>query len=106
MFPFRGTERRAFRMPHGASRFPLSAEGVRRVPMPCEVLLPPASSTRHVSTKPSTVGSHLSHGARCDPAVPVGSADRAGATYLLASPSRHGEKSHRNAWVTAGCPRG
>jgi hypothetical protein len=67
MFPFHGTERRADRMPHGASGFPLSAEGTRRDPMPCEILQRPASPTGRVCTHPSTVGSRLSHGARRDP---------------------------------------
>jgi Flp pilus assembly protein TadG len=83
MFPFRGTERRAFRTPHGVSWFPLSAEGVRGVAMPCGVLLPPASVAGHVSTTPSTVGPRLSHGARRGPAVPlVGTAGTSDA-YLL-----------------------
>jgi hypothetical protein len=102
MFPFRGTERLASRMPHGVSAFPLSAEVVRGVAMPCEVLLPPASPARHVSTTPSTVGPRLSHGARCGPAVHVGTSD----TYsFLVNPSRTGDKSHRNGTGTTACLR-
>ena len=72
MFPFHGTERRAYRMPHGVSAFPLSAEGTSRDAMPCEILPCPASPTGRLSTKPSTVGPRLSHGARCGPTVPTG----------------------------------
>ena len=72
MFPFHGTERWAYRMPHGVSAFPLSAEGTSRDAMPCEILPCPASLTGRLSTKPSTVGPRLSHGARCGPTVPAG----------------------------------
>ena len=72
MFPFHGTERRAYRMPHGVSAFPLSAEGTSRDAMPCEILPCPASPTGRLSTKPSTVGPRLSHGARRGPTVPTG----------------------------------
>lgn len=72
MFPFHGTERWAYRMPHGVSAFPLSAEGTSRDAMPCAILPRPASPTGRLSTKPSTVGPRLSHGARCGPTVPAG----------------------------------
>jgi hypothetical protein len=100
MFPFHGTERRAYRMPHGASAFPLSAEGTSRDAMPCEILPRPASQAGHVSTYPSTVGPRLSHGARRGSTVPVGTSDR---SFFLVNPSRNGDKSHRDGTGTTGC---
>ena len=103
MFPFRGTERRTFQMLHGASGFPpSSAEGVRGAVMSRDVLLHPASTTGPVSIEPSTVGPRLSHGARRDPAVLVGTSDKS----FLVNPSRIGDKSHRHGTGANGCPIG
>jgi hypothetical protein len=99
MFPFRGTERRAFQALHGASVFPLSAEGVRRIVPSCVVLPRPASPPGHVSS-PSTVGSRLNHGARRGPAVLVGTSDLPNS---LVDPSRAGDQSHRNGTGTTTC---
>jgi hypothetical protein len=100
MSPFHGTERRAERMPHGASEFPLSAEGTRRDAMPCEIFPRPTSPTGRISTHPSTVGSRLSHGARRGPTVLVGAADT---SFFLVNPSRTGDKSHCDGTGTTVC---
>jgi hypothetical protein len=99
MFPFRGTERRAFPALHGAPAFPLSAEGVCRVVPPCRVLPRPASSTGHVSS-PSTVGSRLNHGAWRGSAVLVGTSDL---LTSLVVPSRVDDHSHRTRTGTITC---
>jgi hypothetical protein len=103
MFPFHGTERRSVQMLYPASVFPPSAEGDRGAAMPCEVLLPPASMTGRVSTKPSTVGPRLSHGARCGPTVPFGASD----IYpFVATSPRTGDTSHCHGTGATRCARG
>ena len=94
MFPFRGTERRASQMLHGASVFPLPAEGDRGPATFREVLPRPVSLAGHVSTSPSSAGSRPSHGARRDPA---------GSISFLVNPSRIGDKSHRQRTGTTRC---
>src|SRR5262245_62130202 len=100
MFPFRETERRASLALHGAPVFPLSAEGVRRVAVPCEVFPSPTSPACDLSTDPSSLGSRLSHGARRDPTVHVGLTDT---SFFLVNPSRAGDKSHRDGTGTTAC---
>jgi hypothetical protein len=101
MVPFLRTERRAYRMPHGASAFPLSAEGDCGSAMTRKVLLRPASSTGHVSTtNPSTAGPGLSHGARPGSAVLVGVANL---HSLVVHPPRTSDESQEDGTGTTGC---